>query len=140
MPGPADFLRHIVNKVLAESKASWQVSSDVKKTVGIAEDKYKFSAYGGNPARLADYLNSRDFDDVLNILKSSGLLSLAESMLERVIEEYSDYPEVVELLGRGLSRSERAGSRGKQPRTSCRSYTRRCRPTRRSSRKAIRLR
>ncbi len=102
MPGKTDFLRHIVNKILAERKIPWQVGSDVRKFVGQAEDKYKFSIYGGDPSRLAEYLSSRDFDDVLSILRDSGLTRIAEEILENVINAYKEYPEVVEAARKRL--------------------------------------
>ena len=102
MAGRTDFLRHIVNKILAERKIPWQVGSDIRKFVGQAEDKYKFSIYGGDPARLAEYLSSRDFDDVLSIFRDSGLVKVAEEILEKVIEAYRDYPEVVEAAKKRL--------------------------------------
>jgi hypothetical protein len=91
-----DFLRHIVNRVLAEKKdLPRQVDSDVRKFVGRAEDKYRFSIYGGDPARLAEYLMSPDFEDLINLLKGAGLLDVVEEILKRTIEHYRDYPEVV---------------------------------------------
>ncbi len=91
-----DFLRHIVNRVLAEHGLARQVIEDVRKSIGYAEEKYKFSAFGGDPRRLAEYLRSRDFDDVVMLLRGAKAEEVLVKILEEVKKRYSDYKEVVE--------------------------------------------
>ena len=93
-----DFLRQIVNRVLAESQLPRQVVEDVRRMVGRAEDKYKFSAFGGDIRRLADYISSREFDDLVNLLKGADALNVLIEILERAKEAYRDYPEVVKAI------------------------------------------
>ncbi len=98
-----DFLRHIVNRVLASSKVSQQIIDDIKKAVGRAEDRFKFDAFSGDVKRLADYIRSRDFDDLVNILKSTPEgLDVLRRILEEAKKAYSDIPEVVEAIEQRL--------------------------------------
>ncbi len=108
-----DFLRHIVNRVLAEKRdVPRQVDSDVRRFVGRAEDKYRFSIYGGDPARLAEYLMSPDFEDLVNLLKGAGLVEVVEEILKRTIEHYKDYPEVVRAAETRLRQLREGGFEG----------------------------
>ncbi len=91
-----DFLRHIVNRVLAEHSLPRQIVEDVRKSIGYAEEKYKFSAFGGDPRRLAEYLRSRDFDDVVQLLRAAKADEVLVKILEEVKKRYSEYKEVVE--------------------------------------------
>lgn len=98
-----DFLRHIVNRVLASSKAPQQLIDDIKKAVGRAEDRYKFDAFSGDIKRLADYIRSKDFNDLVNILKNTpGGLDVLKKILEEARKAYSDIPEVVEAIDQKL--------------------------------------
>ncbi len=97
-----DFLRHIVNRVLAEANAPRQLVDDVRKLVGRAEDTYKFSVFGGDVRRLADYLRSREFDDLVAVFRSTGSLNLLVTILEKAKQAYSDYDEVVEAIEQRL--------------------------------------
>ncbi len=98
-----DFLRHIVNRVLASSKVSQQIIDDIKKAVGRAEDRFKFDAFSGDIRRLADYIRSRDFNDLVNILKSTPEgLDVLRRILEEAKKAYSDIPEVVEAIEQRL--------------------------------------
>ena len=98
-----DFLRHIVNKVLASSKVSQQIIDDIKKSVGRAEDRFKFDAFSGDVRRLADYIRSKDFDDLVNILKSTPEgLDVLKRILEEAKKAYSDIPEIVEAIDQRL--------------------------------------
>ncbi|WFO75378.1 hypothetical protein J4526_00255 [Desulfurococcaceae archaeon MEX13E-LK6-19] len=94
-----DFLRHIVNPLLArysrERKALVTIVDEVRKLIALAEDKYGFSSFGGNPGNLAKYLRSRDFDLVISALKSANASDLVLEILNTIIEKYRDLPDVV---------------------------------------------
>ncbi|MEB3774546.1 MAG: hypothetical protein GSR86_06455 [Desulfurococcales archaeon] len=94
-----DFLRHIANKVLSENinKIPANIIDDIRKQLGRGEDKYKFTIFGGNPARLADYLDSEDWRDLVDLAKNLHLEWLLREILERLEEEYrSTCPMVAE--------------------------------------------
>ena len=110
-----DFLRHIVNRVLAEHSLPRQVVEDVRKSIGYAEEKYKFSAFGGDPRRLADYLRSRDFDDVVTLLRGAKAEEVLVKILEEVKKRYSEYREVVEAAEARLK--ELRGETVEEPKT-----------------------
>ncbi len=108
-----DFLRHIVNRVLAEYNLPRQIVEDVRKSIGYAEERYKFSAFGGDPRRLADYLRSRDFDDVVMILRGAKADEVLVKILEEAKKRYSEYREVVEAVEERLR--ELRGEVGEKP-------------------------
>ena len=110
-----DFLRHIVNRVLAEHSLPRQVIEDVRKSIGYAEEKYKFSAFGGDPRRLAEYLRSRDFDDVVTLLRGAKAEEVLVKILEEVKKRYADYKEVVEAAEQRLR--EIRGEAAEKPET-----------------------
>ena len=91
-----DFLRHIVNYVLAQKMdVVKQVADDVRKIVEKAENKYNFSAFGGDVKKLVDYLRSPDFDELAKLLKDAGKLDVLEEILKIAREKYKDIPEIV---------------------------------------------
>ncbi len=104
-----DFLRHIVNRVLASPDAPKQIVDDIRRLVGRAEDKYKFHAFGGDIRRLADYIRSREFEDLIMVAKSDRSGKGVE-ILRRILEEakkaYSDIPEVVQAIDERLKQLE----------------------------------
>lgn len=97
---PLDFLRQIVNPILAKYSVRLprQVIDDVRKSIGRAEDRYKFSSYGGNIVKLGDYLRSRDFDEVISIVKGADAMNILVEILETAREAYKEYPEVVKAV------------------------------------------
>ena len=103
-----DFLRHIVNRVLAESGLSPQLIDDVRKRIAYAEERYKFSAFGGDVKRLADYLRSREFDELITVFKSGNALQKLKEILEIAKQKYSDISEVVAAIEDALKRVEKA--------------------------------
>lgn len=52
----------------------------------MAETKYKFSSYGGDPKRLVNYLQSPDFTELSLIIG----IDLTKKLLEEIINDYSD--------------------------------------------------
>ncbi len=108
-----DFLRHIVNRVLASSKLPRQIVEDIRRMVGRAEDKYKFHAFGGDVRRLADYLKSQDFNELVSFLKNVRVEKGEESpidVLRKILlearEAYKDVPEIVAAIDEKLKELE----------------------------------
>lgn len=92
-----DFLRNIVNRALADSALPRQVVEEIRQQVGRAEDRYRFHSFGGNIERLAEYIMSEDFDQLILALKSdrSGNgLKVLESILNEALQAYGDIPRV----------------------------------------------
>jgi len=122
MPARKDFMRHIVNRVLASSKLPRQVVDDIRRAVGRAEDKYKFHAFGGDVRRLADYLRSRDFDDLVQLVRSvrtekgeEPTIEVLKRILLEAREAYKDIPEVVEAINERLKELEAEEAGEKTP-------------------------
>ncbi len=122
MSGPRkiDFLRQIVNRVLVEEqKLPPQLVDDIRKQVAQAEDKYGFSAFGGDVAKLAEYLKSKDFDNLIASFKAVDALHVLEKILLKAKEYYKDYSEIVEAIDKRLDEIKRvAGKTSSTPRES----------------------
>jgi len=108
-----DFLRHIVNRILASSNLPRQVVDDVRRMVGRAEDKYKFHAFGGDIRNLALYLRSPDFNDLVTFLRNIRVekseeqpLNVLKKILLEAREAYKDIPEVVSAIDERLRELE----------------------------------
>jgi hypothetical protein len=104
-----DFLRHIVNRVLASLNVPAQYIDDIRRAVGRAEDKYHFDAFSGDVRRLAEYLKSKDFDELIMQVKAENkaiLLEALRKILEEARKAYSDIPEVVEAIDARLKELE----------------------------------
>ncbi len=116
MARKVDFLRHIVNRVLAESRLSPQLIDDVRKRIGYAEERYKFSAFGGDVRRLADFLRSREFDELITVFKSGNALDKLYEILKIARQKYSDIGELVAAIDEAIAKVERQlkGGRGEQ--------------------------
>ena len=96
-----DFLRHIANPIIARStgKLALSVVDDIKKRLGRAEDKYRFSLYNGDLRRLADYLKSEDFIDLIKYLKALNQEWILEEILKAAASVYDkECPEVADKL------------------------------------------
>lgn len=103
-----DFLRQIVNPILVEeTQLPPQIIEDIRKQVANAEDKYKFSAFGGDVRKLAEYIKSKDFDLLLSTFKAVDGLRVLEKILEKAKEEYKDYADVVEAIDTRLEEIRR---------------------------------
>ena len=87
-----DFLRQIVNKVISESsgRISASVMEDLKVRFARAEDKFSFSAFGGDPRRIADFLSSEEWADIVEYAKNVNVIWLLEAILKKLAEEYKD--------------------------------------------------
>ncbi len=98
-----DFLRHIANKVIAEysKKIAAGIIEDVRNHLGKAEDKYKFSIYGGDPRGIIAYLKSEDWKDLVDYAANTNSLELLRDILVSLAKEYSeDCPQVAEVAER----------------------------------------
>jgi len=87
-----DFLRQIVNKVISESsgKISASVMEDLKVRFARAEDKFSFSVFGGDPRRIADFLSSEEWADIVEYAKNVNITWLLEAILKKLAEEYKE--------------------------------------------------
>jgi hypothetical protein len=87
-----DFLRQIVNKVISESsgRISASVMEDLKVRFARAEDKFSFSAFGGDPRRIADFLSSEEWADIVEYAKNVNVIWLLEAILKKLAEEYKE--------------------------------------------------
>ncbi|MCE4612605.1 MAG: hypothetical protein F7C07_02085 [Desulfurococcales archaeon] len=92
-----DFLRHIVNRVLALNinKIPRGLADDVRTSIGRAEDKYKFSLISGDPMRLLDYFKSEEWWDLVDMVKNTNLTWLLEQVLKELADKYSSSCEPV---------------------------------------------
>jgi hypothetical protein len=93
-----DFLRNIVNthlsRALREGRIQANTVDEVRRLLAAAESKYGFSSFGGNPERLIDYFNSKDFDLLAQAFKGGGALDVLVRILEEASVEYADLPGV----------------------------------------------
>ncbi len=102
-----DFIRNIANKILAEAleKIPASAMSELRKQLGRAEDKYRFTVYGGDPRNLVKYLESNDWRELVEYAEKSNILWVLEKILAKLIEEYNNTcPEVVEHARKELKK------------------------------------
>ncbi len=111
-----DFLRHIVNPLVAEYAGGKKLRAieDIKKLIAEGELRYGFSAYGGSLDGLKKYIESKDFDLVIDLLKNNNALDLLLRILEEAKKTYSGHPGLVsaidkriEEIRRGISQVDR---------------------------------
>ncbi|MEB3825553.1 MAG: hypothetical protein LRS47_02660 [Desulfurococcales archaeon] len=103
-----DFLRNIVNHILAENTGKLQSSfvEDLRESIGRAEVKYKFSAIDGNIENLAEYLRSTDFDEIVLLARAHRALWIIKEILESAKREYSDIESIVSAIDYRLTHIE----------------------------------
>ncbi|MCE4617120.1 MAG: hypothetical protein F7C32_00845 [Desulfurococcales archaeon] len=103
-----DFLRNIVNTKLSvnSDRLPAALIEDLREEVGRAEEKYKFSVYGGDVKRLVDYLNSSDFEKIVMLARAHNALWIVREILEEAKKEYSGYPEIVNAINKRLENLE----------------------------------
>ena len=107
-----DFLRHIANRVIAEyaSKIAATTLEDLRKMLSNAEDKYKFTIYGGDPARLLDYFSSEDWADLVEFSRNTHTEEMLVAILRRLADEYeSTCPEVASKAREEAERIQKSG-------------------------------
>jgi hypothetical protein len=104
-----DFLRNIVNHVLAENSDKLPPSflDDFREALGRMEIKYGFSSVDGDPRKLADFILSNDFDDIIILARNQKAIWVVKELLEITKEEYGDLPEVASAIETRLSNLEK---------------------------------
>jgi len=87
-----DFLRNIVNHVLAEAaeKLPVNVLNEIKNRLARAEDKYRFTIYGGEPTRLIDYLSSDDWAELVQYAANLNVEWVLLDILKTLEEAYRE--------------------------------------------------
>jgi hypothetical protein len=63
---------------------------DLKVRFARAEDKFSFSAFGGDPRRIADFLSSEEWADIVEYAKNVNVTWLLEAILKKLAEEYKE--------------------------------------------------
>lgn len=91
--GEPDFLRHIVSRVLTPVSLDTKKLDEAQKLLAKAESKYGFSSYGGDPEKLANYLLSPDF---INLVLIIGV-DLSKKLLYMIRDSYSS-PKIKEAV------------------------------------------
>ncbi len=86
-----DFLRQVFNVVLAEQNVDERTTSEARKMVWEAENKYKFSSFDIEDERtvkenLKKYFESDDFVQLLKLLRNKG--NTLQALIERVERYY----------------------------------------------------
>jgi hypothetical protein len=102
--GSPDFLRQVVSKVLNPSQIDSKKLEEIRRLLAKAETKYSFSTYGGDPRRLADYLASPDFIELILVLGSET----TKKLLYKIIEAY-DNEKIKEVANKILNEIEGYG-------------------------------
>ncbi len=101
-----DFLRHIVNTMLSELVVKRReilgIMDEARKLIAKAENKYRFSSFGGNPEKLADYISSDEFKLVIDLFKSVNAVDVLIEILEKTRKYYNDLPVVVEAINKRI--------------------------------------
>ncbi|MGB9827677.1 hypothetical protein IMZ38_03295 [Thermosphaera chiliense] len=118
-----DFTRHIVNPVLSKvidvrKSEHVKILDEIRKIIHDCEEKYGFSIYGGDVEKLAEFLMSDDFNNLVKVFDTYGLRNALVKILEEALEAYRDYVEVSKALESRISmlKNNKAGSHGKNNR------------------------
>lgn len=98
MSNSPDFLRHIVSKVLTPNNVDFKRLEEARRLLAKAESKFKFSAYGGDPSRLADYLISPDF---MELVLTIGI-ELSEKLLLVILNTYNNNEKIITAVKKVL--------------------------------------
>lgn len=116
MPARRDFLRQIVNRILATANVPHQVADEIKRQIGKAEEKYKFQAHGGDLRGLAAYLQSSEFKNLVQFVKSTSndAVELLRKILVEAMNAYSDIDEVRQAIERTLQELEAPSTTGEK--------------------------
>lgn len=110
-----DFLRSIVNPILneyVERRMPIKVASEVRKLIFLAEVKYKFSIYDGDIRNLKLYLESREFVDLVDFLRSTNCIDVLVEVLERAKKAYSDIEYLRSTIERALYQVKESLTKG----------------------------
>ena len=102
-----DFLRHIASSVIGDyaEKLPANVIDDIRSRLGRAEDKYRFTIYGGDPGKLVDYFKSNEWADLVEYVQNIHAEGLLKTILRNLAEEYRNAcPSVAEEASRILEK------------------------------------
>ena len=100
-----DFLRHIAGSVIGDyaEKLPANIIDDIRSRLGRAEDKYRFTIYGGDPRRLVDYFRSSEWADLVEYVQNIHAEDLLKAILKNLAEEYREScPSVAEEASKML--------------------------------------
>lgn len=99
---PVDFLRHIVNPTIEKYVKTGVLTSrdsiEIKRMVFEAEEKYRFSIYGGDVANLASYLRSSEFKELINYLKSINATGVLVELISQLKEHYGNVIDILMVI------------------------------------------
>ncbi len=104
---PKDFLRQIVNPTLLEFEIPVQILTEIRKKLEAAENKFNFSAFGGDPKKLADFFRSPMWKEVVELFEAANAKAAAIKILERTKEAYKDDPDIVKAVEEALKELEK---------------------------------
>jgi predicted transcriptional regulator len=89
-----------------------KVASEVRKLIFLAEVKYKFSIYDGDIRNLKLYLESREFADLVDFLRSTNCIDVLVEVLERAKKAYSDIEYLRSTIERALYQVKESLTKG----------------------------
>jgi len=113
-----DFVRHIVNHILAEiaDRVPAAVFNELRNAFSRAEDKYRFAVFGGDPSRIAEFLDSDDWRDLSEYARSVNVEWVLARILEELANAYEDDCPMVAEKARRIAEELKASSEGaRQP-------------------------
>jgi len=111
---PKDFLRQIVNPTLLEFEIPVQILTEIRKKLEAAENKYNFSAFGGDPKNLAKFLKSPLWKEIVELFEAANAKAAVIKILERAKEAYKDDEEIVKAIEEALKELEKEGGKGEE--------------------------
>ncbi|WP_168050138.1 hypothetical protein [Ignicoccus islandicus] len=97
-----DFLRQVVNPTLIEFDIPAQILTEIRKKLEIAENKYDFSAFMGNPKNLVKFFQSPEWKEIVSLFKAAEAEAALIKILERAKEAYKDDEEIVKAIEKAL--------------------------------------
>jgi len=106
---PKDFLRQIVNPTLLEFEIPVQILTEIRKKLELAENKYNFSAFGGDPKNLVKFFQSPLWKEVVELFDAAGARAALIKILEKTKEAYKDDEEIVKAVERALEELKKGG-------------------------------
>ena len=73
---------------------------ELKKLLHLAEEKYRFSIYNGDPLNIVNYLKSDNFKTLVSFVKSCQAVGVLGEILGKLKEVYTEYPDVLNALSK----------------------------------------
>ena len=109
-----DFLRQIVNPTLLEFEIPVQILTEIRKKLEAAENKYNFSAFGGDPKNLAKFFKSPLWKEIVELFEAAGAGAALVKVLEKTKEAYKDDEEIVRAVEEALKELKEKGKENKE--------------------------